>query len=58
MRLLRDLLALYDGDGVKALSAYNAGPEAVRRYGGLPPYPETQNYVDKVLRTYIQNGGR
>lgn len=58
VRLLRDLLVLYDGDVVKALSAYNAGPDAVRRYGGLPPYPETQNYVDKVLRTYIGNGGR
>ncbi|HEV2201538.1 MAG TPA: lytic transglycosylase domain-containing protein [Bryobacteraceae bacterium] len=58
VRLLRDLLVLYDGDVVKALSAYNAGPEAVRRYGGLPPYPETQNYVDRVLRTYIGNGGR
>jgi soluble lytic murein transglycosylase-like protein len=58
VRLLRDLLVRYDGDVVKALSAYNAGPDAVRRYGGLPPYPETQNYVDKVLRTYIGNGGR
>lgn len=58
VRLLRDLLVRYDGDVVKALSAYNAGPDAVRRYGGLPPYPETQNYVDRVLRTYIQNGGR
>jgi soluble lytic murein transglycosylase-like protein len=58
VRLLRDLLIRYDGDVVKALSAYNAGEGAVTRYGGLPPYPETQNYVDKVLRTYISNGGR
>ena len=58
VRLLRDLLVLYDGDVVKALSAYNAGTGAVQRYGGLPPYPETQNYVDKVLRTYIGKGGR
>ena len=58
VRLLRDLLVRYDGDVVKALSAYNAGAGAVTRYGGLPPYPETQNYVDKVLRTYIGNGGR
>jgi hypothetical protein len=57
VRLLRDLLVRYDGDVVKALSAYNAGAGAVARYGGLPPYPETQNYVDKVLRTYIGNGG-
>lgn len=58
VRLLRDLLVRYDGDVVKALSAYNAGEEAVERYRGLPPYPETQNYVDKVLHTYINNGGR
>jgi soluble lytic murein transglycosylase-like protein len=57
VRLLRDLLLRYDGDVVKALAAYNAGTGTVSRYGGLPPYPETQNYVDKVLRTYISNGG-
>lgn len=32
-----------------ALAAYNAGPEAVRKYGGVPPYRETQNYVKKIL---------
>lgn len=58
VRLLRDLLLKYDGDVVKALAAYNAGTGAVERYGGLPPYPETQQYVDRVLRTYIGNGGR
>ena len=58
VRLLRDLLVRYDGDVVKALAAYNAGEGAVERYQGLPPYPETQNYVDKVLHTYISNGGR
>jgi soluble lytic murein transglycosylase-like protein len=58
VRLLRDLLVKYDGDVIKALAAYNAGPGAVERYGGVPPYPETQHYVDRVLRTYISNGGR
>jgi soluble lytic murein transglycosylase-like protein len=54
-KLLRDLLVQYqnDPDQVrKALAAYNAGQGAVARYGGVPPYRETQNYVEKVLRTY------
>jgi soluble lytic murein transglycosylase-like protein len=57
-RLLRELLIKYDGDVVKALSAYNAGAGAVDHYRGMPPYAETQNYVDKVIRTYLRAGGR
>ena len=57
-RLLRDLLIKYDGDVVKALSAYNAGADAVDRYRGMPPYAETQNYVDRVIRAYVTAGGR
>jgi hypothetical protein len=57
-RLLRELLIKYDGDVVKALAAYNAGSGAVDRYQGLPPYPETQNYVNKVIRNYRQAGAR
>jgi soluble lytic murein transglycosylase-like protein len=56
-RLLRGLLIKYGGDVVKALAAYNAGAGAVDHYGGLPPYRETQNYVDKVIRTYQQAVG-
>jgi soluble lytic murein transglycosylase-like protein len=46
---LRQLLAHYDGDLVQALAAYNAGPAAVDRRGGVPPYRETQAYVAAVL---------
>lgn len=51
-RYLRDLLARFDGDLPKALAAYNAGPGAVTRHQGVPPYKETRDYVRKVLRRY------
>lgn len=51
-RLLRELLVKYDGDVVKALSAYNAGTGAVERYQGMPPYDETRRYVNKVIGAY------
>jgi soluble lytic murein transglycosylase-like protein len=57
-RLLRELLAKYNGDVVKALAAYNAGEAAVDRFQGVPPYSETQQYVNKVVRDYIRNGGQ
>lgn len=46
---LHDLLERYQGDIVKALAAYNAGPRAVDRFGGVPPYPETRDYVDAIF---------
>jgi soluble lytic murein transglycosylase-like protein len=57
-RLLRELLIKYNNDAIKALAAYNAGEGAVDRYQGLPPYSETQNYVDKVIRNYKVTGGQ
>lgn len=50
-RYLRKMLDKFDGDIKLALAAYNAGPGAVEKYGGeVPPYQETERYVDKVLR--------
>ena len=47
---LRRMLDRFGGQVDLALASYNAGPGAVERYGGVPPYRETLNYVDKVLR--------
>ena len=48
-KYLRQQLDRFGGDATKALAAYNAGPGAVERFGGVPPYAETQAYVRKVL---------
>lgn len=49
---LRDLLVLYHGDMVKALAAYNAGPQRVAQYHGVPPYHETRAYVAQIVRDF------
>lgn len=49
---LSSLLDRYHGDVAKALAAYNAGPKAVDKYHGVPPYRETQQYVARIIRDY------
>jgi soluble lytic murein transglycosylase-like protein len=53
-KFLGGLLKQFKGDERLALAAYNAGPGAVQKYGGIPPYEETQRYVPKVLGYYEQ----
>ena len=51
-KYLRQLLLQYHGDSVLALAAYNAGPGAVAKFGGVPPFAETQRYIVRVLKEY------
>ena len=51
-RYLRTMANRFDGDIPRTIAAYNAGPEAVERHQGLPPYKETQQYVRRVLKLY------
>jgi soluble lytic murein transglycosylase-like protein len=54
---LSQMLQRFEGDVPRALAAYNAGPEAVQRYGGIPPYAETQAYVRAILGRLGAVGG-
>ena len=51
-RYLRELLERYNFDAAKALAAYNAGPQRVEQYGGVPPYAETRAYVTRVIKDF------
>jgi soluble lytic murein transglycosylase-like protein len=51
-RYLSELLQRYNFDVIKALAAYNAGPQRVQQYGGVPPYNETRAYVARIVREY------
>jgi soluble lytic murein transglycosylase-like protein len=51
-KYLRQLLDQFAGDAVKALAAYNAGPQRVAQYGGIPPFRETRAYVKGIIDDY------
>ena len=51
-RYLRELLERYNFDLIKALAAYNAGPQRVEQYGGVPPYYETKAYIARIVRDF------
>lgn len=53
---LRRMMSAFGGDVRLALAAYNAGPAAVRRHGGVPPYAETQAYVTSILGRMAASG--
>lgn len=54
IRYIKELLITFDGNLTNTIAAYNAGPAAVRKYGGVPPYQETRLYVRRVMELYRQ----
>jgi soluble lytic murein transglycosylase-like protein len=58
VKYIKEQLERFGGDKRKALAAYNAGPGAVLKHGGIPPYRETQNYVKNIMSHYLSLGGK
>ena len=54
VKYIKELLGTFGGNLVHAVAAYNAGPNAVKKYGGIPPYKETRLYVKRVMNYYRQ----
>lgn len=54
IKYIKELLVAFEGDLTNTVAAYNAGPAAVRKYGGVPPYEETRLYVRRVMDLYRQ----
>ncbi len=57
VRYLKSLLKLFNNNLILALAAYNAGPAAVKHYGGVPPFVETKTYLKKVMQFYCNYKG-
>jgi len=53
VKYVKSLMDRFNGNIILALAAYNAGPNAVKKYDGVPPYKETQNYVKSILKNYL-----
>ncbi len=53
VKYFKSMLDRFHGNTILALAAYNAGPNAVSKYDGVPPYKETQNYVKSILKNYL-----
>jgi len=54
IKYLKDLIQLFDRKTSMVLAAYNAGQEAIKKFGGIPPYPETKNYIKRIMAAYTK----